>query len=49
MIEREAEKFGDAVEKMMDGEERRSFVRRVLQEVARHLADDQTEGPSTRP
>lgn len=43
MIEREAEKFGDAVEKRMDGEERRRFVRRVLQEVARHLADDQTE------
>ena len=43
MIEREAEKFGDAVEKMMDEAKRRSFVRRVLQEIARQLADDQTE------
>ena len=43
MIEREAEKFGDAVEKMMAEEERRNFVQRVLQEVARQLADDQTE------
>lgn len=43
MIEREAEKFGDPVERMMAEEERRSYVRRVLQEVARQLADDQTE------
>ena len=43
MIEREAEKFGDAVERMMAEEERRSYVRRVLQEIARQLADDQTE------
>lgn len=43
MIEREADKFGDPVEKAMDYEQRQAFVRRLLQEIACHLADDQTE------
>ena len=43
MIEREAGKFGDPVERIMDDEQRRAFVRRLLQEIACHLADDQTE------
>lgn len=43
MIEREAGKFGDPVERIMDDEQRRTFVRRLLQEIACHLADDQTE------
>ena len=43
MIEREAGKFGNAIENVMDIEQRRGFVRRLLREVARHMADDQTE------
>lgn len=43
MIEREAGKFGDPVERIMDDEQRRTFVQRLLQEIACHLADDQTE------
>ncbi len=43
MIEREAGKFGNPVEEVMDDEKRRDFLRNLLQEVARHLADDQTE------
>ena len=43
MVRREAGKFGDAVEKVMDEKQRRRYVRSFLQEVARYLADDQTE------
>lgn len=43
MVEREAAKFGEPVERVMSPEQRREFVRRFLREVARHLADDQTE------
>ena len=43
MIEREAGKFGEAVEKQMDPEERRNFVREFLQEVARDMADQQSD------
>ena len=44
MIEREASKFGEAVENVMsDDGERRAFVRAFLREVARNMADDQTE------
>ncbi len=43
MIEREASKFGERVENVMSDGERRAFVRAFLREVARNMADDQTE------
>ena len=43
MIDREAEKFGDAVNAVMTREERRTYVRKLLREVVRFMADDQTE------
>ena len=43
MIEREAGKFGDAVDSVMDEGQRRTYVRRLLREVARSIADDGTE------
>ena len=43
MIEREAAKFGDAVETVMSDSLRRTFVRAFLREIARNMADDQTD------
>lgn len=43
MIEREASKFGATVNAALDEEQRRSYVRKFLREVARSIADDQTE------
>ena len=43
MIEREASKFGEAVDKVMSRDVRETFVRAFLREVARNMADDQTE------
>ena len=44
MIEREADKFGSAVEVAIGDRTRRiEYIRRLLQEVASHLADEQTE------
>ena len=43
MIEREAGKFGGALDRILSVEQRRSFVRSLLREIARHMADDQTE------
>ena len=43
MIEREAGKFGEAVEKQMDLEERKTFVHEFLKEVARDMADQQSD------
>lgn len=43
MIEREASKFGDKVNAALDEEQRNSYVRKLLREVARSIADDQTE------
>ena len=43
MIDREAGKFGDAVDTDMDLGERRGFVRTLLREVARSMAEDQSE------
>ena len=43
MIEREASKFGEAVENVMSDCARRTFVRAFLREVARNMADDQTD------
>ena len=43
MIEREAGKFGDAVDTIMNEQQRRDYVRHFLREVARFMADDQTE------
>ena len=48
MIAREATKFGDAVERVMTEEQRRAYVRRIFREVARHMADDQTEAIDER-
>ena len=43
MIEREAGKFGEPVDGVMSAAERHAYVRRFLREVARFMADDQTE------
>ena len=43
MIEREASKFGSRVNEVLDEEQRRSYVRKLLREAARFIADDQTE------
>ncbi|MYB38987.1 MAG: hypothetical protein F4Y26_16710 [Gammaproteobacteria bacterium] len=43
MVEREATKFGDAVETAMTVQDRESFVRGLLREAARTMADDQSE------
>ncbi len=43
MVEREATKFGDAVETAMTVDDRESFVRSLLREASRTMADDQTE------
>ena len=43
MIEREAGKFGDAVENTMDIEGRRRFIRGFLRETARDMADQQSD------
>ena len=43
MIEREAGKFGEAIENSMDLEERKRFVRDFLREAARDMADQQSD------
>ena len=43
MIEREASKFGEAVENVMSDDARHAFVRAFLREVARNMADDETD------
>ena len=43
MIEREGSKFGAKINDVLDEEQRRSYVRKLLREVARFIADDQTE------
>ena len=43
MIEREANKFGGALDNALSVEQRRGFVRNLLREIAREMADDQTE------
>ena len=43
MIEREASKFGERVDNAMSRDVRETFVRAFLREVARNMADDQTE------
>ena len=43
MIEREASKFGTAVDDVLDEGQRRSYVRTLLREAARFIADDQAE------
>lgn len=48
MINREAEKFGDQVNNVMTETERRNYVRRQLREVARFMADEQTESIDER-
>ena len=43
MIEREVGKFGAALDRVLSVEQRRKFVLSLLREIARHMADDQTE------
>ena len=43
MTEREASKFGDAVATVMPPEQRKDFVRKFLREIARNMADEQTD------
>lgn len=43
MIDREAGKFGDAVAKVLNEDERRDYLRSLLREAARTMADDRTE------
>ena len=48
MIDREAGKFGDAVDSVLNEDQRRSYVRRLLREVARSIAEDGTEAIDER-
>ena len=48
MVRREAEKLGDPVDAVMNGQQRRHYVWRLHREVARFLADDQTEALDVR-
>ena len=48
MIRREAGKFGEPVDSVMDEQQRRRYVGLFLREVARYLADDQTEALEER-
>lgn len=43
MIEREASKFGDAVDAIWDMDQRQTIVRQFLREVARDIAENQAE------
>ncbi len=43
MVERESQKFGDAVDSVLDAAQRRLYVHRFLCEAARYMADDQAE------
>jgi len=43
MIEREADKFDGPLDNALSVEQRRGFVRNLLREIAREMADDQTE------
>ena len=43
MLNREVNKFGDALDRLLSEEQRRDFLRRLLREIARFMADDQTE------
>ena len=47
MVTREAGKFGEAVDKVMELPVRLGFIRRYLRELARFMADDQTEAIDT--
>ncbi len=48
MVDREAGTFGDAVDSVLDEDQRRSYVRRLLREVARSIAEDGTEAIDER-
>ena len=43
MVERESEKFGDAVERVLSAEQRRQYADSFFCEVAQYMADDQTD------
>ena len=42
-IDRESQKFGDAVESVLNNEERRLYTHHLLREIAQYMADDQTD------
>ena len=43
MIERESQKFGDPVDRVLNAEQRRQYARRFLCEAAQYMADDQMD------
>ena len=43
MVERESQKFGDAVERVLSAQERRQYTECFLREAAQYMADDQTD------
>ena len=43
MVDRESGKFGDAVDRVLNRDERRQYAHRFLCEAAQYMADDQTD------
>ena len=43
MVERESDKFGDPVDRVLNAEQRRQYAHRFLCEAAQYMADDQTD------
>ena len=43
MVERESDKFGDPVDRVLSAEQRRQYAHRFLCEAAQYMADDQTD------
>ena len=43
MVERESQKFGDPVDRVLNAEQRRQYAHRFLCEAAQYMADDQTD------
>ena len=43
MVERESQKFGEAVERVLSADERRHYAHRFLCEAAQYMAEDQTD------
>ena len=48
MVKREAGKFGEAIDSVLTEKQRRIYVKRLLSEIARYMADDQTEAIEDR-
>ena len=43
MVDRESQKFGDPVDRVLNAEQRRRYAHRFLREAAQYMADDQTD------